>query len=510
MTHRFLSFLFTLFFLYMVAVLLFPISSAQAQVTVDYNFEDGVLRGNPTSMKVPPEILTENGNKFMRITGSAGDKESIPASQPNRNRSTVRFLSHQDSMPLISDSNRRQTYSADIRLYNNAYDAVAFELFQSSPSGPGEGYGTLSGYGPVFIMWRKSNGHVVMRHNYSNETKYDPVDVGYIAPGTWHTYTVKAVWSHDPSVGSLEFYVDGTLKKKITGRDSNVGSDSNRLPTMKLGLYGDYAVGVIDVDNVKAHPSQGPVQTPTPTPTPTGSSTPTPTGSATPTPAPTPTPIPKPIITLNALPTTLSFPGQSTYLIWNASNATSCTASGSWSGPRPPGGGTAVFTPTVTSTYTLTCSGPGGTASAAVTVTPAGAAGGYCHLYTAGSTIPPGFGVPWDVTNPSSLLLKAQCTGAGATLTLGDDQPLTYIYRNAHLAKAGATGWSPVSLFGGGLISNAWFPRTASASVSMTSSELSQTSHYAGYVCKYNAGWKCGCRDTSCTQSYWQIQSFKR
>jgi hypothetical protein len=29
------------------------------------------------------------------------------------------------------------------------------------------------------------------------------------------------------------------------------------LPMMKLGLYGDYAVGVIDVDNVKASPSSG-------------------------------------------------------------------------------------------------------------------------------------------------------------------------------------------------------------------------------------------------------------
>ena len=81
--------------------------------------------------------------------------------------------------------------------------------------------------------------------------------MGVIAIGAWHTYTVKAVWSHDPSQGRLEFYVDGKLKGKVTGRDVNLGPKSNRLPEMKLGLYGDYAVGVIDVDNVKANPSSG-------------------------------------------------------------------------------------------------------------------------------------------------------------------------------------------------------------------------------------------------------------
>jgi hypothetical protein len=46
----------------MVAVLLVPLASVHGQTTVNYNFEDGVLRGDPTSMKVPPKIITENGN----------------------------------------------------------------------------------------------------------------------------------------------------------------------------------------------------------------------------------------------------------------------------------------------------------------------------------------------------------------------------------------------------------------------------------------------------------------
>ena len=101
------------------ALCLLPVTPAQAQTTVNYSFEDNLLRGDPTTMKVPPKILTENGNHFMRITGSSSDKESIPASHPERNRSTVTFTSKYSSMPLLSSTTMRQTYSAKLRFHGN-------------------------------------------------------------------------------------------------------------------------------------------------------------------------------------------------------------------------------------------------------------------------------------------------------------------------------------------------------------------------------------------------------
>jgi hypothetical protein len=238
------------------AVLLVPLAAVHAQTTVNYDFEDGVMRGKPTSMQVPPKIITENGNKFMHITGSKGDCSGIPSWKcPPRNRSTVAFTSHYNSMPLITSANMRQTYSARIRFHDDTgSDGYVFELFQDSPEG--ETYGAHNGTGPV-ARFRRIDGHVKAYLHYANETKVNIVDLGAIKPGTFHTYTFKAVWSHDPSVGRLEVFLDGKLKKTITGRDVNLGPHSNRLPMMKLGLYGDYAVGRIDVDNVKAGPSSG-------------------------------------------------------------------------------------------------------------------------------------------------------------------------------------------------------------------------------------------------------------
>jgi hypothetical protein len=235
------------------ALWLVPLASGQT--TVNYSFEDGVVRGDPTKMQVPPQILTENSNKFMRITGSASDRESVPSTYPNRSRSTVEFLSDASAMPLLSAANARQTYSAKIRFHDNTgSDGVVFELYQYGPALGG--YGTRDGKGPVFICWRM-DGRVRCRANYANETKANTVDLGFIPAGTWHTYTVKAVWSHDPSQGRIELYLDGVRKLLVTGRDSNLGSTSSRLPTLKLGMYGDYAVGRIDVDNVQAGPSSG-------------------------------------------------------------------------------------------------------------------------------------------------------------------------------------------------------------------------------------------------------------
>ena len=76
---------------------------------------------------------------------------------------------------------------------------------------------------------------------------------------------------------------------------------------------------------------------------------------------------PAPALTLNASPLTI-VRGQATTLTWNGANVTSCTASGGWSGSRTISGSQAV-SPTVTTIYRMTCSGPVGSVSRFITVT---------------------------------------------------------------------------------------------------------------------------------------------
>jgi hypothetical protein len=133
-----------------------------------------------------------------------------------------------------------------------------------------------------------------------------------------------------------------------------------------------------------------------------------------------------------------------------------------------------------------------------------------CPRYTPSSHIPPGFGVPWDTSSPSTLLLKATCTTGSVLLDVGDNEPLRYIYKDAYLSRGGSA-WGKVSLLGSGLIAGSWYPKYATATIPMTDSEQAQTNHYVAYTCKYTGTqWKCGCRDSACMQSYWQVQQIKR
>jgi len=87
----------------------------------------------------------------------------------------------------------------------------------------------------------------------------------------------------------------------------------------------------------------------------------------------TPPPPPGPTVSLAANPTSVASGGSST-LAWSSTNATSCFASGAWSGSKTIPLGSEVRGPlTTTSTFTLSCNGAGGSASHSVIVTVAAA-----------------------------------------------------------------------------------------------------------------------------------------
>lgn len=74
-----------------------------------------------------------------------------------------------------------------------------------------------------------------------------------------------------------------------------------------------------------------------------------------------------PVVTLNASPTTVGYRGSSV-LTWSATNATSCLASGAWSGTKAVSGRQSLRKLTTTGTYNLACTGSGGTTTKSVTI----------------------------------------------------------------------------------------------------------------------------------------------
>src|SRR5216684_2360918 len=74
-----------------------------------------------------------------------------------------------------------------------------------------------------------------------------------------------------------------------------------------------------------------------------------------------------PAVTMQASPSSVSSGGSST-LTWSSQNATSCTASGAWSGTKAVSGSQSTGPVNANAVYTLTCSGFGGSASQSATV----------------------------------------------------------------------------------------------------------------------------------------------
>ena len=125
-------------------------------------------------------------------------------------------------------------------------------------------------------------------------------------------------------------------------------------------------------------------------------------------------PAPAPTVTLSAAPMSVG-PGGSSTLTWSSANATSCTASGSWSGAKALSGtaSTGALSSVGSYAYTLTCSGVGGSTSKSVTVAVvgggnlsgfawAGGGVGWISFNSAsdGSTAP--YSVKVDTTNRAS------------------------------------------------------------------------------------------------------------
>jgi hypothetical protein len=152
--------------------------------------------------------------------------------------------------------------------------------------------------------------------------------------------------------------------------------------------------------------------------------------------------------------------------------------------------------------------GAGSSPSPTPTPLPSGSA---CTPYTTQSQIPQGFAVPWDVLSTSTMLLTAQCTPPTVVVKVGNANTTQtmYVYKMGYITPSGASSWTPVGVFGSQLIAGAWYRSSAQGIAQIN--DISQPTYAVAYTCTWTGSqWKCGCRDSVCAQSYWQIQKIQQ
>jgi hypothetical protein len=126
-------------------------------------------------------------------------------------------------------------------------------------------------------------------------------------------------------------------------------------------------------------------------------------------------PAPAPTIALTASPSTV-ISGGSASLTWSASHASACTASGGWSGAEPLSGTQSTGALKASSTFTLSCTGPGGTANQSATVSVTQPAPSV-SLAAGPSTVTSGNAatLTWSSTNATACTASGAWSGTQAT-----------------------------------------------------------------------------------------------
>ncbi len=218
---------------------------------------------------------------------------------------------------------------------------------------------------------------------------------------------------------------------------------------------------------------------------------------------PTPPPTPQPTVSITATPSSISS-GSSSTLTWSSTNATSCTASGGWSGSKQTSG-TQSVSPTATTNYTITCTGAGGTVAQSVTVTVAPTLPQPTVLLTASpsSIISGGSStLTWSAVNATSCTASGGWTGSKAvpsgSQTVAPTANTTYVINCS--GTGGSTSQSVTVTVGATVV-----PPTVSISSTPTTIPVGGSANLAwsstnATSCSASGGWS-GSKQTSGTQS---------
>jgi hypothetical protein len=132
--------------------------------------------------------------------------------------------------------------------------------------------------------------------------------------------------------------------------------------------------------------------------------------------------MPGPTLQLDASAGTVA-PGGSVTLTWSSTNATTCTASGGWSGGQSLSGSTSSGALNATTTFTLLCTGTGGDISRSTTVTVSAAASRFPLRVEAGKRyLVDAQGQPFLINGDTAWSLIVQLNAAQANQYLDDRQ----------------------------------------------------------------------------------------
>ena len=125
-----------------------------------------------------------------------------------------------------------------------------------------------------------------------------------------------------------------------------------------------------------------------------------------------------------------------------------------------------------------------------------------------------GYGAPYDVFASNTPLISTQCSSTDThtlTATLGIPGDTTRIvYTKGYYYDPGINDWTSFTGTCTGALNGEWCQGSVSASVTnanISTASATDPAYVVGFTCSVQGGqWRCGCRDTTCSTFYWQVQ----
>jgi hypothetical protein len=122
------------------------------------------------------------------------------------------------------------------------------------------------------------------------------------------------------------------------------------------------------------------------------------------------------------------------------------------------------------------------------------------------------YGAPFDAFSTSTMLMNARCSSADPhtiSLTTGVPGDTTRIvYTKGYYYANNA--WTQYSGTCTGALNGDWCQGSVSATITnanLSTASAAAPAYLVGMTCSVQGGgWKCGCRDTTCSNFYWQVQ----
>ena len=120
-----------------------------------------------------------------------------------------------------------------------------------------------------------------------------------------------------------------------------------------------------------------------------------------------------------------------------------------------------------------------------------------------------GFGAGFNLFSAKQeLLMEVECDPETkkTRIETGNGASSIIVYKQGYVFKSG--GWQSITFSGGKSYGSEWYQGSAHAATALPDAEIGELQYVLSYSCHWDGAWRCGCSDTQCSESKWQLQTF--